>query len=94
LTRHTRQQHDAESILIELDYQVEASGRSLDSWQSEMRLHRYERTWLDAAKPDCLTLEAVYGGYDRSSFSAISPRLLALFRKNLSYQHQEMVHAN
>jgi hypothetical protein len=94
LTRHTRQQHDAGSILIELDYQVEASGRSLDSWQGEMRLHRYERTWLDAAKPDCLTLEAVYGGYDRSSFSAISPRLLALYRKNLSYLHQEMVHAN
>ncbi|RVI32110.1 class I SAM-dependent methyltransferase [Sinorhizobium meliloti] len=81
LVRHSAQWQEADSILIELSYEIANPRGVQDSWRSQMRLFRYDRDWLDSAPADGMVLEAVYGDYDRSSFSDASPRMLAMYRR-------------
>jgi SAM-dependent methyltransferase len=82
LTRRSRQTLEKDAILFELDYRIHGDGRETDSWQSGMRLFRYDRAFVEAAAPLGMSLIAIYGGYDKTDFSAVAPRLLALYQKS------------
>jgi SAM-dependent methyltransferase len=82
LTRRSRQTLEKDAILFELDYRIYRDCGETDSWQSRMRLYRYDRAFVEAATPPSMSLIAVYGGYDKTDFSAVAPRLLALYRKS------------
>jgi SAM-dependent methyltransferase len=82
LTRRSAQYHDGNSILFELQHEIDRPGLQMECWASQMRLHRYERSWIDTTVPKGMTLEAVYGDYDRSKFSNMSPRMLVLYRND------------
>lgn len=82
LTRQSAQRQEAASILLRLTYEINDKRHGVDSWHSEMRLYRYDPGWFGPATPDGMTLESVWGDYDGSPFSDLSPRLLALYRKS------------
>jgi SAM-dependent methyltransferase len=79
LVRQSAQHHEAASIRFELRYRV--LGGAAEDWTSGMRLHRYNRGWIDDARPDGMAVEAVHGDYDGSDFTGDSPRLIALYRR-------------
>ena len=81
LARSSRQAHSAGVIKFDLHYQISFEGLLLDGWQSQMGLHRYERSWLDQATPAGMEIEHVYGGYDRSVFGNRAPRMISIYRK-------------
>ncbi|MGV1832994.1 class I SAM-dependent methyltransferase [Agrobacterium vitis] len=81
LARRSAQLQEADSILIELSYEITDLIEVKDSWRSRMRLFKYDREWLESATADGMVLEAVFGDYDRSSFSDTSPRMLAIYRR-------------
>jgi SAM-dependent methyltransferase len=81
LTRRSQQTRESDAILFELDYRIRRDGCETESWRSRMRLFRYDRKWVEAAAPRHMSLTAIFGGYDKTDFSAIAPRLLALYRK-------------
>jgi len=86
LTRHSIQSDDGNSVFFELRYEIDQAGKRQDSWMSQMRLYRYERSWIDETIPPNLSLEAVYGDYAKAAFSRASRRMLALFRNNITSQ--------
>jgi hypothetical protein len=53
----------------------------VESWASQMRLYRYERSWLDREMPAGMSLQHVYGCYKKSAFSDASHRLIAIYRR-------------
>lgn len=81
LTRQSAQYDDSASIRFDLRYETHERGKRVERWGSEMRLYRYDRTWIDDHVPPSTEVEVVYGDYDGSEFSDTSPRLLALYRK-------------
>jgi SAM-dependent methyltransferase len=84
LTRQSAQCQEATSVLVRLAYKIEHKLGGAETWCSEMRLYRYDPNWFGPATPDGMTLESVYGDYDGSPFSDVSPRLLAIYRKSNS----------
>ena len=82
LTRRSQQTRESDAILFELDYFIRRGGDETETRRSQMRLFRYDHGFLEAAAPRGMSLAAIYGGYDKTDFSAIAPRLLALYRKS------------
>jgi SAM-dependent methyltransferase len=83
-TRRSAQHHSADGGTIRFDfsYELAANGRSPQHWQSWMALHVYPPGWIERCIPEGLSLEGLYGGYDRSPCSVHAARSLALFRKH------------
>ena len=82
LIRQSAQRQEATSVLVRLAYGIEDKLGGQETWRSEMRLFRYDSNWFGPATPDGMSLESVYGDYDGSPFSDVSPRLLAIYRKS------------
>jgi hypothetical protein len=81
LTRSSAQWHDADSIRFDLKYDLRCDVNVVESWASQMRLYRYERSWLDRAMPAGMSLQHVHGCYKKSVFSDASHRLTAIYRR-------------
>ncbi len=81
LARRSRQITEKDAILFELDYRVRRDDGGTDAWQSRMRLFRYDRDFIEASAPAGMSLIALYGGYDKTGYSIMASRLLALYRR-------------
>jgi SAM-dependent methyltransferase len=81
LARRSRQMFEKDAILFELDYRIRRDGRKAEAWQSEMRLFRYDGSFIEASKPVGMSLVGMYGEYNKTSYSAVASRLLALYQR-------------
>jgi SAM-dependent methyltransferase len=82
LIRRSVQRHEPNAIAFRLDYRVRHANGERRRWRSRMRLFLYDRDWVERATPPGMRLEHAYGDYDKTEFSSVAPRLLALYRKS------------
>jgi SAM-dependent methyltransferase len=80
LTRQSLQHQGTAGIRLDFRYERRRASGDIESWTSEMFLHRYDQSWIEGNIPENLQLEAIYGNYDRSIFIDTAPRMIALYK--------------